>query len=203
MGSRIIVTNIQISQDSKVLCFWVPAAWTGDWPGLKAQRQRRPIHLMRYVFSPWKLIKGNLTKWSWNDSRGSYNGEPYYSTPTTGRIVNYRPQQKNGGQERIINYIPHQGKMKVAPPEWNWDVLQLSRQEPTLPWTCAFFQRTSIQNNPSLLPLSFPENTIPLLCCWTCLCFCHSLHVSNCNSLLFPSKPIFDGKMTVFLRLTP
>lgn len=49
MGSRIIVTIIQVSPDSKVLCIWVLAAWAGDWPGLKAQRQRRPIHLMRYI----------------------------------------------------------------------------------------------------------------------------------------------------------
>ena len=28
----------------------------------------------------------------------------------------------------------------------------------------------------------------------TCLWFCHSLHVLNCSSLLFPNKPIFAGK---------
>lgn len=53
-----------------------------------------------------------------------------------------------------------------------------------------------VYNNLLNLPLFFYEKVDLSFVGWTCLWFWHSLLVSDCNSLLFPNKPVFAGNLT-------
>lgn len=67
----------------------------------------------------------------------------------------------------------------------------------------AFLQWPSVQDSPSQRSPP-PQNNIPLFSLLNLPGVCHSLHVSNCNYLLFSNKPIFMVKYLVvlFCRLT-
>lgn len=140
--------------------------------------------VMKVISLVWKFSKGNLTK---EESR-DWKGELCHSMSITGRTVNYRPQQKNVNTKWWSITVPQQEKLYIASPSRN-PLLHLSQ------WETVNSCFSLVDFLSKLLPpvhfLFLLEVVFYSFVCWTC----HTLHVLNCNSLLFLNKPIFADKI--------
>lgn len=107
-------------------------------------------------------------------------------------------QKKNGEQEGIINHRPQQERRYIAAPTRNWQPLQFSQWETAITLNSCFFSKglSFIIILPNFFFLLHKIKLFSFVC-WTCLGLWCRLLVLNCNSLIFPNKPIFfAGKIT-------
>lgn len=113
------------------------------------------------------------------------------------RIASYRPNRRTLPRKESSIAAPR-GKKKhvqyIASSTRNQPPLQLSPSGIGITLDSSV-QRTFLPNTPNFL---LPLHKIMFLSfvSWTCLCFCCSLLVPDCNSLVFLNKPIFACKIT-------
>lgn len=128
----------------------------------------------------WKLIKGSLTRMELGDQKGEL------SHPTTTTLPIAEPTGRGSSQADTI-LLPQQEeeRFSLSPPKRDRPYTsdsQLKRID---------FLFITAPPNSFLHKKAFLSFALQ-----TCLWFCCSLHVLNCNYLLFLSTPIFAGKIT-------
>lgn len=138
-----------------------------------------PILITKSVSAQRKLLWAHPIKIKW--SREARRGA-HCNHRKKGQL---QTQQKMPPQERIKCRL-QQGRMHIALLQETWPPLQLSQGETTITLNLCY--------SPVDFPFHHKSNVSPL--CWAHLQFASSLQALNCNSLLFPGKPIFGGKVT-------